>query len=146
MLLQCVEWKSKRDQNSPEWLKLGNHMSQTHFWTLFSDAPTPQCMKTIVSAIPGSPTNLLSSAGTAFSWKCYSVPSRTCLPFSFFPSSLPPAQQQPKMLQCLQKQEGKDKDDLGPKLSCGEGGFQGSICCSDIVVCLNLPLAFLGAS
>lgn len=36
-------------------------MSQIHFWTFFSDAPTPQCMKTIVSAIQGSPTNLLSS-------------------------------------------------------------------------------------
>lgn len=44
-----------------EWLKLANHMSQIHFWTFFSDASTPQCMKTIVSAIQGSPTNLLSS-------------------------------------------------------------------------------------
>lgn len=75
-------------------MKLGNHVSQIHFWTLFSDAPTPQCIKTIVSEIQGSPTHPLFSADIAFSWKCSSVPRRTCLPFSFpspfLPSSLPP--------------------------------------------------------
>lgn len=84
------------------------------------------CQQFRVLPPTSSPQWVLLSAGSV-------SPCRTGLPFPFppfCPSSLPPAQQQPKMLQCLQRE--RVRMTWGPRSAVGSG-FWHCTCWSDIV-------------